>query len=132
MKKCPTCHMIIDSEKECPFCQTSLVYEPDVHSDSEKIAFNRYFWIYLVKTTWFSIACTVFCIIKVIASKPNSSSPLLIGIITCCAVSVIVSMFQRHFTKTIQWKYSEEYARFKIVQWKYLLGIIAVLFAVFI
>ena len=53
MKKCPTCHMVVDEKDSCPFCDTSLLYEDSVDGE-EKIIFNRYFLIYLAKTMWFS------------------------------------------------------------------------------
>ena len=131
MKQCPTCTMIVEAENECPYCQTTLTYEATIESEAEHIVYNKYFWIWMLKRVWFSIACSIICIIRVITQHPTTT-PLVISMFGLCTVSLVVSFFQRGLEKLASWKYSNEYSKFKMLMWKYVLGGTAVLFSLFL
>lgn len=134
MKQCPTCRMTVNAKNECPICGTTLTYEPTVDAEKEHIIFNKYYWIYLGKTTWFSFLCLIVCIVRVAIVKPQTS-PLLVGMAGLLLISIVVSVFQRNLPDAIRWKYihlGEDYANFKIYLWKYLYAAIAVLFSFFV
>jgi len=131
MKKCPTCQMIVDAENECPICGATLTYEPTINSEKEHIILNKYYWIYLAKETWFSILCSIVCIVRVMIVGPQIS-PLLLGMIGLLVISIVVSIFRRNWVNAMQWKYTENHAGFKTSLWKYLFAAIAVLFAFFV
>ena len=128
MKKCPICKMIVDSENECPFCQTSLAYEPTAESDREKLKFNKYILAYLLKHCWFSLTCLITIIIRLSIVKPNFDTYFfLIIFFTLC--SIIISAFERKVIKYSQRKYSPEYSVYAVYTVKLLFGIIAVIFS---
>lgn len=133
MKQCPTCKMTVDAENECPICSTTLTYEPTVNAEKEHIIFNKYYWIYFGKTTWFSFLCSIVCIVRVAIVRPQMS-PLLVGMAGLLLISIVVSVFQRKLPDAIRWKYKHmgEYAEFKVSLWKYLYAAIAVLFSFFV
>lgn len=131
MKKCPICKMIVEAENECPYCQTTLTYEETIESEREHIVYNKYFFLCMIKRVWFSVACSVFCIIRVIIQHATIS-PLLLCMAGLCVVSLIVSIFQRGLEKTIQWKYSQNYSTYKVQLWKYLFGGVAILLSLVI
>lgn len=127
MKKCPTCQMIVDAENECPFCATTLTYEPMCEAKTEHLVWNKYLLIYIVKNVWFSAICCVVGLLKIIIAKPQISA-LLLCAGACAVISLIASISQRKFSEAMTWKYNEDYVPFKIGIWKYLLGVISILF----
>ena len=98
MKNCPTCWMTVDVDNECPFCGTSLTYEPDCDAVREKIVWNKYYLLYMAKNIWFSLICVLIGVIKLTVARPPMSE-LLIAAIVCAAVSLLVALFQRSLTK---------------------------------
>jgi len=133
MKQCPTCKMTVDEKNECPICGTTLTYEPTVNAEKEQIIFNKYYWIYFVKTTWFPLLCSILCIVRTAIVRPQIS-PILLGMAGLLLISIVVSIFQRYLPDAIRWKYKHmgNYAEFKISMWKYLCASIAVLFSFFV
>ncbi len=133
MKQCPTCKMTVNEENECPICSTTLTYEPTVNAEKEHIIFNKYYWIYFGKTTWFSLLCSIVCIVRMAIVRPQIS-PLLLGMVGLLLISIVVSIFQRNLPDAIRWKYKHmgDYAELKISLWKYLSAVIAVLFSFFV
>lgn len=133
MKQCPTCKMTVDEKNECPICGATLTYEPIVIAEKEHIIFNKYYWMYFVKTTWFSLLCSIVCIVRAAIVRPQIS-PLLLGMVGLLLISIVVSIFQRKLPDLIRWKYKHMgyYAEFKISMWKYLCAVIAVLFSFFV
>ena len=131
MKKCPTCQMIVDADNECPFCATTLTYEPKCEAERERLVWNKYLFIYIVKNTWFSLICCIVGLLKLLIARPQISV-LLFSAGTCAIISLIASIFQRNFCKTMTWKYSEEYMPFKIGIWKYSLGGISIILFIFL
>ena len=133
MKQCPTCKMTVNAKNECPICGTTLTYEPTVNAEKEHIIFNKYYWIYFGKTTWFPLLCLSVCIVRVAIVRPQISL-LLLGMAGLLLISIAVSIFQRSLPDAIRWKYKHmgEYAEFKISLWKYLCPAIAALFSFFL
>lgn len=128
MKKCPVCQMTVDAESECPFCQTTLTYEPTKESDKEKLKFNKYLIYYLLKHSWYSLACLITVIVRLIVTKPKIDIYFfLILFFTVC--SSMISLFERKLAKYVQWKYSEKYSVYVVYTTKLLLGLIAVVFS---
>ncbi len=128
MKNCPACKMTVDDESECPFCQTTLTYEPTVESDKEKLKFNKYLLFYLLKHGWYSLACLITVIVRLIVTKPKIDTYFfLILFFTVC--SIMISLFERKLAKYAQWKYSEKYSAYVVYTTKLLFGLIAVIFS---
>lgn len=130
MKKCNLCQSIVNAEEECPICHNTLTYEPTCQETEEHYVWNKYYLLYVLKKIWFSLFCCVFGIIKLVITMPDMNK-LLMAAIGCALISLLVSVFQRNLEKSITWKYSEDYAPFKIGVWKYLLGAISLLLFVF-
>ena len=128
MKKCPNCKMIVDADNECPFCYTTITYEPIVNADKEKYVFNKYFIWHLIKQSWFSLLCLIVVILRFVIVKPELDYFLLFPIVFIF-ISLQFSFFGRKITKVMQWKYSEEYSEFRMVGIKVLTGFLAVLFS---
>ncbi len=127
MKKCPVCKSVVHAESECPVCQTTLTYEPPVMEEKEHIAWNKYYFLYLIKNIWFSLLCCITGISVYVASQPKID--YLFGIaIFFAAVSLYASIFQRKLIKNMKQKYSDEYITFRIGKLKYFSGGIAILF----
>ena len=131
MKKCNLCHAIVDEENECPVCHNTLTYEPACHATKEYFVWNRYYVAYLAKNVWFSLICCTVGLLKVLMAQPQPNA-LLFAAGACALISLTVSVFQRTLSKTMTWKYSEEYVPFKLGIWKYLLGGVAILFFMFV
>ncbi|MBO5745195.1 MAG: hypothetical protein J6R60_05325, partial [Clostridia bacterium] len=131
LKKCPKCQMIVYAEDECPFCQETLVYEPKSESKRERLILNKYLLLYIAKSAWFSIACCIFGLVRILTAAPQISS-LLISAVVCAVISLTVAIFQRSFQRIMTWKYSEDYIPFKIGILKYLLGGISVVLFLFL
>ncbi len=128
MKKCPTCKMIVDADSECPFCYTTITYEPIVYSDNEKYVYNKYFILHLIKQSWFSMLCLIFVVVRILLVQRHSIL-LCVFSVLFALLSLVYSIYQRKITKYIQWKYSKEYSAFKASELKVMLGVFAVLFS---
>ena len=130
MKKCPTCQMTVNADNECPFCGTTLTYEPFCDTEKEHIVLNKYYLIYFAKNIWFSVICCLLGIIRLIAVKPMISE-LLIAAILCALFSFFISCFQRRLLQK-KWIYREEFMEIQIRLWKYGSGLLSVIFFFFI
>ena len=128
MKKCPTCQSIVDDDDTCPICQTSLIYEPSAHTDDEKIVWNRYYVMYLLKTLAFSVLCFLFCIIRVIGWREELDS-LCVPIVLFSALSLFLGLTDRRMPASAAVFYKKEGYRFSMVLGKYLSAITAVILA---
>lgn len=131
MKQCPTCRMTVREENECPFCHTTLTFEPSSPSEKEHIVYNKFYWTYLAKTAWFPVVCTVFCAVRTLIARPEMSQ-MLLYMLLFAAASLLVSLTQRATVRALRRKYSEDYSVFKVALWKYLFGAMAVLFSFFV
>lgn len=129
MKKCPLCTMIVDGEYECPICQTTLTYEPEIPDcQCEELVFNQYLVIHLAKNMWFSLLCVIISVVELILLKPDII-PLLVAAIILLGLSLFFSLFQRRIILWVQWKYSEQAARWYVLWVKYVFGALGVLVA---
>ena len=128
MKKCPNCKMVVDADGECPFCYTTITYEPIVNNDKEKYVFNKYFIWHLIKQSWFSMLCFIVVVLRLIFVKTEFDYFMLYPI-AFISVSLVFSFLGRKITKFMQWKYSEGYSEFRTAGIKVFAGIFAVLFS---
>ncbi len=113
--------MTVDAESECPFCYTTLTYEPICVDEHEHLVWNKYFFLYLAKNIWFSVLCCIVGVIKLFIARPPIGG-LWIYAAVLALVSLTASIFQRQLCKILTWKYSDEYAHFKVGIWKYIFG----------
>ena len=130
MKICPTCKMRIDAENECPMCHTTITYEPKVFEEREKYVFNKYLLLHLFKNSWFSILCLITVFIRFVI-KPHLSGYFICIILSLC-ISIFASLFQRKFSKHLQWKYSKAYSEYAVNYTKIVSGGLAVLISFFL
>lgn len=128
MKACPTCKMVVDAENECPFCYTTITYEPTTMSNKERYVFNKYFLWYLIKKSWFSVLCSIVVIMRMFFIK-TEFHPIFLMPLFLAVLSLIFAVGERQIIKHIQWKYSEGYAEFSTIALKIFMGIIAVAMA---
>ncbi len=128
MKICPICKMTVDADNECPFCGNTITYEPAGDSKREKLKFNKYLLLYLLKHCWFSVACLITVIVRLIVKQPKMDLYFIL-IIFLTACSIIISLFERKLISYAQWKYSPNYAVYAVHISKLLFGIAAVVFS---
>ena len=131
MKKCPICRMTVDADNECPFCGTSLTYEPVCDAEREHIVWNKYYLKYMAKSIWFAVLCCMVGAVKIIVARPPMSE-LLVTAILLALFSLFISCFQRSWVTKMKWKYSKAYLSFLIPLWKYGFGALSVIFFLFI
>lgn len=123
--------MTVDAEDECPFCHASLVYVDKVDAPREHIVLGKYFWLYFAKHTWFAVVCAAIWLYRAFSVKPEwTKIPICMAVFGM--LSLLISIFERRFARSLQWKYTQEYAINKTALWKYLFGSIAVLLSFFI
>ncbi|MBE6560378.1 MAG: hypothetical protein E7662_04575 [Ruminococcaceae bacterium] len=127
MKQCPHCRMTVDASDECPICFTSLTYESSVPAAREKLVWNRYLLLHLLRHMWFSLLCTVAVLIRLLIVQPVLTQLYLYGAVLLI-LSLITALFERRFVKWSQWKYNERYAYFSVGLTKYFAAIIGVVF----
>ena len=128
MKTCPNCKMTVNADSECPFCHTTITYEPIVNSEREKYVFNKYLVWHIVKQCGFSFACLIAVLLRMIIKKPTFDKYSII-LLACISVSVIFSLFERKISTHYQWKYSADYSLFRAIAIKLFFGAVAVLFS---
>lgn len=129
MKICPRCKMRIDAEYECPMCHATITYEPEVCEKKEKYIFNKYLLSHLIKNSWYSIICFTIVLIRFVIKLHFSRCFIYIIILLC--ISILTSLFQRKFSKYLQWKYSEWYSEYAVNYTKIISGGLAVLLSFF-
>ena len=127
MKQCPRCRMTVDEDSECPFCQETLTYEPSIPELSEHIVFNRYYWIYKLKTMWFSLACLIFCFVRLIMAKEFWYPNMFLFGLAC----FFVSLAQRPLILFLRDSLVEERAYTTVEAVKYILGVLCIFVALF-
>ena len=129
MKKCNVCNSIVDEISECPICGNTLTYEPPVMEDTEKFVFNKYYYIYLLKNTWFAVLCTIKIIIISLVNTPTSSYSLrlILPAIVLLIASLVNSFFKRWRYKRLLKIYTEPWAKQLIAYDKYFYGAAAVI-----
>ncbi len=130
MKICPRCKMQIDAENECPMCHATITYEPKICGLKEKYIFNKYFLLHLIKNSWYSFLCFIIVLIR-FTVKPHFSGYFgYIALLLC--ISIFASLFQRKFSKYLQWKYSKDYSEYAANYTKIISGGLAVLLSFFL
>ncbi len=127
MKKCNICQSIVDATEECPICGNTLTYEPPVMEDKEKFVFNRFYILYLIKSTWIAMLCTIIGIVIAIISKPDFDIAIILAIVMLIA-SFLLGIFNRKYAASIQWKYSEKYAQYRAIGAQITTGALALWF----
>ena len=127
MKKCNVCGCIVDEISECPICGNTLTYEQPVMADKEHFKFNKYYLLYLLKSTWFALLCTVICTVIAIVSKPDFGVTVVPAVIMLLA-SFLFGIFNRSYARRIQWKYSEEWAKNRTIWAQLTTGVLAIIF----
>ena len=127
MKKCNVCGCIVDEKSECPICGNTLTYEPPCMEEKERLVFSKYYLIYLLKTSWFSIACLIYGIITAIIFR-HSLNALIAPAALCLALSLYLSVFERQYARAIRWKYNKEYSLQHTLFYRYSFGIGSIIF----
>ena len=127
MKKCNVCGCIVDEKSVCPICGNTLTYEPTVTEDKEKFVWNKYYLIYLLKTSWFSVACLIYGIATAIIC-PNCLNKLMAIATFFTLASLILSVFERQYASKIRWRFTKEYSFAYTKLYKYITGIVAIIF----
>lgn len=121
MKKCPKCKMTVDESVECPFCKTSLVYEPEANGE-KKYKLNKYFFLYLLKKCCFSLVCFAIVFIRFLITFPKIDMYFFL-IVVMMIISMAISVEQAFFKKDVY----KVYCRALIVI--ILSGLLAVVFS---
>ena len=126
MKICPICKMTVNDNIECPFCQSTLTYEPTVSSEKEIYKLNKYLLLYFFRNCWFSLLCmTVVTINLIVLSFPlNALSVLSIFLLVC---TLLVSLFCRKLVMLNKKYYTFKYSSFRINLLKIITGVISVI-----
>ncbi len=127
MKQCPHCRMTVDATDACPICLTTLTYEPTVSAEREKLVFNRFLLLYLLRHMWFSLLCTLAVLIRLLFVQPTTMQLYRCGAVLLI-LSLITALFERKFVQWSQWKYSEKYAHYSVGMTKYLSAILGMVF----
>lgn len=109
MKKCPRCQMTVNDNYECPYCHSSLTFEPQVPGLEEIIIRNKYYWIYKVKTCALSIICACYCLTLYLICFPPVTVSLL-RIILSISISLVVSFNQKKFIAFLKLMFSESFS----------------------
>ena len=130
MKICPRCKMRMDAENECPMCHTTITYEPKVCEQKEKYIFNKYLLSHLIKNSWYSILCFIIVLIRFVIKPHFSGCSIYIALLLC--ISIFASLFQRKFSKYLQWKYSKDYSEYAVNHTKIIFGELTVLLSFFL
>ena len=73
MKQCPRCKSIVDEKSECPICSTTITYEDEIASVTEKYEWNRYVIVYFIKQIWISVLCCIVGVVKIFVNGINGS-----------------------------------------------------------
>ena len=117
MKHCPRCKMTVREDDECPFCHTSLLYEPQVYGEKEHILHNRYYWAWLFKNVWFAAACEVYCLIVLLLCR----EPFIAELALAGLLPLLASIFSRLDLRLLRFFYAETWAQMRRVVWQYVL-----------
>lgn len=125
MKKCPTCGSTVQAENECPICAASLTYESSVAGEKEKLVLGKYFALYLLKNTWFSLVCLIVAVFRMIIAAPSLNVTLGLSILFA-SLSLVIALFQRSLIRLYQRFLTERYAIFRVTFRKIIFGLIAV------
>ena len=129
MKECPVCKSKVDEEFQCPICLTTLTYEPACYGEGERYAFNKYYLRYLWRQCWFSLISLVVVLIATFFMAPGLYQACIMAWVASL-FSVLMGAFQRKIIKLMQWKYTEDFASFRVVLGKYIAAGAAIFVAI--
>lgn len=132
MKQCPRCQSIVDEKSECPICYTTITYENEIASASEKFICNRYVVIYFIKQMWISVLCCMIGLVKIFVSSVQWNEIVLdirVSAILLALASLGIALFQRKLalSRWSRWKYTKEYAEQRLIVYKYLFAILSII-----
>ena len=125
LKDCPKCGMTVAAHCECPLCRTDLTNEPYAETETEKYAFNKYLFVYIIKFAKFLIFCVALCLAAFIIKLPDVSWLYLISLF-CLSVCFCETFFSNRFNSMWRAVYSENYLEATKRITKYSSGILAV------
>ena len=131
MKQCPRCQSIVDEKSECPICYTTITYENEIASASEKFICNRYVVIYFIKQMWISVLCCMVGVVKLCFSTVEWDEIVLdirLSAILLALASLGIALFQRKLalSQWSRWKYTKKYAEQRLILYKYLFAILSI------
>lgn len=131
MKQCPRCRSIVNEKSECPVCYTTITYEDEIAAASEKIAWNRYTIIYFIKQMWISVLCCIVGVVKLCFSSIEWNEivfDIRLSAILFALASLGIAIFQRKLalSRWSRWKYTKEYAKQRLIVYKYLFAILSI------
>ena len=130
MKQCPRCKSIVDEKSVCPICYTTITYEDEIASASEKLECNRYVVVYFIKQMWISVLCCIVGVVKLCVSSIEWNEivfDIRLSAILFALASLGIAVFQRKLAKKSQWKYTKEYAEQRLIVYKYLFAILSII-----
>ncbi len=128
MKICPKCKSRTAEDIECHICGESLTYVEKAIEDREKIRFNKYYFFYLFRNCFFTLACIAALIIKNVIGKPvfGYSYFIIYGV---ALLSLVGSIFKRTFIKLNLSVCNRRYAEFTVNLFIIISGFISVILA---
>lgn len=140
MKQCPVCRAITEENYECHVCGTTITYEPPCFEEREKLAWNRYTALYLLRETWLSLLSVLVVAVVTIYVWPfeplakRTLGTFLWSAVLCAAASLVLSLLDRHIVRIVnEWsfikKYTDEYIRERNAVEKILLAVGAIVLA---
>ena len=132
MKQCPRCKAIINEKSECPICHTTITYEDEIASATEKYDWNRYVIVYFIKQMWISVLCCMIGVVKIFVSSIQWNEIVLdirVSAILLALASLGIALFQRKLvlSRWSRWKYTKEYAEQRLIVYKYLFAILSII-----
>ncbi len=132
MKQCPKCNSIVDEKSECPICFTTITYEDEIVSVTEKYEWNRYVIVYFIKQMWISVLCCIIGIVKIFVSSVQWNELVLdirLSAILLALASLGIALFQRKLalSRWSRWKYTKKYAEQRLIVYKYLFAILSII-----
>ena len=156
MKECPVCHAITEEKYECHVCGESLTYVEEAYAEPrERLCWNRYTALYLLRELWFPVLAIFVCIVAICVRWPlaplteevtyilpsgvpvqttrqGSSEQYLWLTLGLACLSLVAALIRRRLARWLQWKYNEDYALWRTSVWKYRFGVPAIALALFL
>lgn len=128
MKKCPNCHMIVDTHNECPVCEYDLVNEPQSDLQFEKYRLNKYFVTYLLKKHKFALFCTAVVLVSFVTVLKSFSYWQIISIFLIL-ITWYESLYKKRSFQIFSNIYSDAYLELTNKITIYASGILAIILA---
>lgn len=137
LKDCPNCGMTVSAHCECPICKADITDEPYSKHNGERYKLSKLFWPYFFRKCWLFLICFTLIILKTIFF--GVTVMLNVGTTVICVFSTFIclifsffdSLFPEWLKSLSEWKYSDNYIDMTSSSaWKYILGILALLFTI--